>query len=155
MLLDELVARLTQLPEKSRTEAIDLAVKSTATMVWVQNPGPRHKLSFANPDELFYGGEAGGGKTDLGIGLANGFATLFRHKEPEFYLLFTTRRGGAEILNDQYANEAERNGVGVEMMERFPEQLFYKLDIIYTPDGAVPKLTPLWTASTAQSILEE
>jgi hypothetical protein len=38
------------------------------------------------------------------------------------------------------------------MMERFPEQLFYKLDIIYTPDGAVPKLTPLWTASAAQSM---
>src|SRR4051794_2222205 len=41
MLLDELVARLTQLPEKSRTEAIDLAVKSTATMAWVPNPGPQ------------------------------------------------------------------------------------------------------------------
>jgi hypothetical protein len=41
MLLDELVARLTQLPEKSRTEAIDLAVKSTATMAGVPNPGPQ------------------------------------------------------------------------------------------------------------------
>ena len=43
MLLDELVARLTELPEKSRAEAIDLAVKSTATMAWVPNPGLRHK----------------------------------------------------------------------------------------------------------------
>jgi hypothetical protein len=79
----------------------------------------------------------------LKTNIKSAFATLFRHKEPEFYLLFTTRRGGAEILNDQYASEAERDGVGVQMMERFPEQLFYKLDIIYTPDGAVPKLTPL------------
>ena len=70
MLLDELVARLTQLPEKSRTEAIDLAVKSTATMAWVPNPGPQTQAFVCEADELFYGGEAGGGKTDLGIGLA-------------------------------------------------------------------------------------
>src|SRR3954454_1074825 len=70
MLLDELVARLTQLPEKSRTEAIDLAVKSTATMAWVPNPGPQTQAFVCKADELFYGGEAGGGKTDLGIGLA-------------------------------------------------------------------------------------
>ena len=70
MLLDELVARLTQLPEKSRTEAIDLAVKSTATMAWVPNPGPQTQAFVGEADELFYGGEAGSGKTDLGIGLA-------------------------------------------------------------------------------------
>ena len=67
---DELVARLTQLPEKSRTEAIDVAVKSTATMAWVPNPGPQTQAFLCEADELFYGGEAGGGKTDLGIGLA-------------------------------------------------------------------------------------
>jgi hypothetical protein len=70
MLLDELVARLTQLPEKNRTEAIDLAVNSTATMAWVPNPGPQTQAFLCEADELFYGGEAGGGKTDLGIGLA-------------------------------------------------------------------------------------
>ena len=69
MLLDELVARLTQLPEKSRSEAVDLAVKSTATLAWVPNPGPQTEAFVCQADELFYGGEAGGGKTDLGIGL--------------------------------------------------------------------------------------
>ena len=33
-------------------------------------PGLRHKPFLCEADELFYGGEAGGGKTDLGIGLA-------------------------------------------------------------------------------------
>jgi hypothetical protein len=56
MLLDELVARLTQLPEKSRTEAIDLATKSTATMAWVPNPGPQTQAFLCEADELFYGG---------------------------------------------------------------------------------------------------
>ena len=75
--------------------------------------------------------------------LEKAFAMLLKHKEPEFHLLFTTRGGGAEILNDRYATEADRNAAAVAMMEEFPEQLFYKLDVIYTRDGAVPKLTPL------------
>src|SRR6476661_6317777 len=70
MLLDELLARLTELPEEGRKEAIDLAVKSTATMAWVPNPGPQTQAFLCEADELLYGGEAGGGKTDLGIGLA-------------------------------------------------------------------------------------
>ena len=70
MLLDELLARLTELSEEGRKEAIDLAVQSTATMAWVPNPGPQTQAFLCEADELFYGGEAGGGKTDLGIGLA-------------------------------------------------------------------------------------
>src|SRR5436190_19071221 len=61
MLLDELLARLTELSEKSRTEAIDLAVQSTATMAWVPNPGPQTQAFLCEADELFYGGEAGAG----------------------------------------------------------------------------------------------
>jgi hypothetical protein len=37
----ELLARLTKLPEEGRKEAIDLAVKSTASLAWVPNPGPQ------------------------------------------------------------------------------------------------------------------
>jgi hypothetical protein len=33
-------------------------------------PGPQTQAFLCEADELFYGGEAGGGKTDLGIGLA-------------------------------------------------------------------------------------
>ena len=66
MLLDELLARLTELPEQSRVEALELATKSTATIAWVPNPGPQTQAFLCEADELFYGGEAGGGKTDLG-----------------------------------------------------------------------------------------
>lgn len=34
------------------------------------NPGPQMDAALCEADELFYGGEAGGGKTDLGLGLA-------------------------------------------------------------------------------------
>jgi hypothetical protein len=69
-LLDELLARLTELPKESRDEAINFAVQSTATIAWVPNPGPQTQAFLCEADELFYGGEAGGGKTDLGIGLS-------------------------------------------------------------------------------------
>ena len=39
-------------------------------MAWVPNPGPQTQAFLCEADELFYGGEAGGGKTDLGIGLS-------------------------------------------------------------------------------------
>lgn len=39
-------------------------------MVWVPNPGPQFEAYVSEADELFYGGEAGGGKTDLLVGLA-------------------------------------------------------------------------------------
>jgi hypothetical protein len=39
-------------------------------MVWVPNPGPQTAAYFCEADELLYGGEAGGGKSDLLIGLA-------------------------------------------------------------------------------------
>jgi len=37
---------------------------------WVPNPGPQTQAWFCQADELFYGGSAGGGKSDLTIGLA-------------------------------------------------------------------------------------
>src|SRR3954470_23943563 len=70
MLLDGLLSCLAELPEEGRKEAIDLALKSTATLAWVPNPGPQTQAFLCEADELFYGGEAGGGKTDLGVGLA-------------------------------------------------------------------------------------
>jgi hypothetical protein len=44
--------------------------RATADMPWVPNPGPQSDAYRCEADELFYGGQAGGGKTDLGLGLA-------------------------------------------------------------------------------------
>ena len=43
---------------------------STKHMVWVPNVGPQTEAYHCEADELFYGGQAGGGKTDLVMGLA-------------------------------------------------------------------------------------
>lgn len=38
--------------------------------MWIPNPGPQTEAYFSDADELFYGGAAGGGKTDLLLGTA-------------------------------------------------------------------------------------
>jgi hypothetical protein len=74
-LLDEIIDRLAPMPREARDEAVDLARRQTAHLAWVPNPGPQTLAYESEADELFYGGQAGGGKTDLGLGLA-----LTRHR---------------------------------------------------------------------------
>jgi hypothetical protein len=62
------VALFDELPPEARAEAVKLA--AALPDVWRPNPGPQRMAHSCVADELFYGGQAGGGKTDLGIGLA-------------------------------------------------------------------------------------
>lgn len=69
-LLEEIASRL---PNASTDEIRSLAkmVKfGTKELLWVPNEGPQTEAYNSPADELFYGGQAGGGKTDLLIGLA-------------------------------------------------------------------------------------
>lgn len=68
--LDDLVARLTALPDAEREEIAKAARKATAGMLWVPNPGPQTEAYFSPADLLYYGGAAGGGKSQLLMGLA-------------------------------------------------------------------------------------
>ncbi len=68
--LDEILARLTGVDPKAREEVASAAIAATAHMAWVPNPGPQTAAYYCEADELLFGGEAGGGKTDLLIGLA-------------------------------------------------------------------------------------
>lgn len=53
-----------------RDEAVAIGHKKTECFVWAPNSGPQTDAYRCAADELFYGGQAGGGKTDLGLGLA-------------------------------------------------------------------------------------
>lgn len=68
--LDELLARVKGLPEDQQQALAKDALAATRGRVWVPNPGPQTDAFFCEADELFYGGQAGGGKSDLLIGLA-------------------------------------------------------------------------------------
>lgn len=69
-MLDELIAKLGALPEAERKVVEAAAAEATVGMKWIPTPGPQTEAYFSKADVLLYGGQGGGGKSDLGIGLA-------------------------------------------------------------------------------------
>jgi hypothetical protein len=70
MQLDDILAKLTGMDSNAKTELEKFAVESTKNYKWIPNPGPQTSAYFSEADEIFYGGQAGGGKTDLELGMA-------------------------------------------------------------------------------------
>lgn len=68
--LKEVFAAFDALPEEQKAVMIKDAEKLVGTKLWYPNPGPQTDAFFTEADETFYGGQAGGGKSDLEIGLA-------------------------------------------------------------------------------------
>lgn len=68
--LDEFLDYYGALDPDQRAELEAMADEATAGRIWVPNPGPQTTAFFSEADEVFYGGQAGGGKTDLITGLA-------------------------------------------------------------------------------------
>ena len=56
MTLDDIINKLSGVPEADRKEIVATALKATKDMAWVPNPGPQTDAYFCKADELFYGG---------------------------------------------------------------------------------------------------
>lgn len=69
-LLDELLARVNSLPEGDLKKLKEQAASEISASKWLPNPGPQTAAYFCDADELLFGGQAGGGKSDLLLGLA-------------------------------------------------------------------------------------
>lgn len=69
-LLDDILARLSSLPEAERRAIEEDAVKATAGMQFIPSAGAQLMAYRSRADILLYGGKPGGGKTSLIIGLA-------------------------------------------------------------------------------------
>lgn len=67
-----MLAKLQALPPDKKKKVVEEAIKRTRGkgFKWLPNPGPQYEGYHCEADELFYGGSAGGGKSDLGIGLS-------------------------------------------------------------------------------------
>lgn len=70
MTFDEVLGQLEKLTPEERQTAVTAALAVTKGLKWLPNPGPQTEAYFCPADILLYGGAGGGGKTDLGLGLA-------------------------------------------------------------------------------------
>lgn len=68
--LEAIKERLSALSPKAYAELESAYIEQVETRPWVPNPGPQTEAYYCLADELFYGGSAGSGKTDLAVGLA-------------------------------------------------------------------------------------
>ena len=68
--VDEIVLRLAEIPKDARDEIVSAATQFTEGMKWLPQIGPQTECFFSPADVTLFGGEAGGGKSSMGIGLA-------------------------------------------------------------------------------------
>lgn len=69
--LDEMEARIRAMAPAQREELRRTAATAGVyNRMWLPQPGPQSDAYYSDADELLYGGAAGGGKTDLLLGLA-------------------------------------------------------------------------------------
>lgn len=92
--LDEYISRLTDLPPKEMAAVVEMADQVIGQRRWIPNPGPQTMAYFSLADELLYGGEAGGGKSALIVGLSL--------EEHERSLVLRRTNGEAVKLYDDY-----------------------------------------------------
>ena len=69
-LADELLEKIKSLGIDEREELERQKREGLADTLWIPNAGPQTDAYFSTADILLYGGQAGGGKTDLILGLA-------------------------------------------------------------------------------------
>jgi hypothetical protein len=69
-LLDELLGRINTLPAEQKKELEAEVIRATARRKFTPSPGPQTFAYFSKADILLYGGQGGGGKSALGVGLA-------------------------------------------------------------------------------------
>lgn len=68
--LDETLSRILKLPPDQLAQIHAMHENVRKTTKWVPNPGPQTEAYFSKADCLLYGGEPGGGKSQLILGLA-------------------------------------------------------------------------------------
>jgi hypothetical protein len=69
-LLDETLERIKGLKQEDRDQLVRETLLATRNDKWIPNPGPQTQALFTPADLLLYGGQGGGGKSDLLAGLA-------------------------------------------------------------------------------------
>lgn len=114
--LADLEAIIRGIPEEQKAE-LDQFIAPELRAPWLPTPGPQSQAFESKADILLYGGSAGGGKTDLLIGLA-----LTQHERSViFRRAYVDLRGVEERLVEILGNREGYNGQ--DMVLRLPNRL--------------------------------
>lgn len=70
MSFEEMSSAIAAMPQDAVAELEAAADEVVGQKVWYPNPGPQSEAYFSQADELFFGGQAGGGKSNFLCGLA-------------------------------------------------------------------------------------
>lgn len=102
--LDELITKLGELDPKEREKLVkDILSDPVAGKRWAPNPGPQKMAYDSLADEMLYGGQAGGGKSGLIVGLA-----LTKHNRSLIMRRQYTDLGA--LISDCLEKHGTRNG---------------------------------------------
>lgn len=104
--LKELEQNYATLTDEQKAELDALVESRSASRIWVPTLGPQYDAVKCLADILLYGGEAGGGKTDLGLGLA------FEHHERTLIIRkhYTDLRGITDRAKELNGTDKGYNG---------------------------------------------
>lgn len=127
--LAQVLAAYQGLPEPAREQLKQDALAATAGMTFVPLPGPQTDAYLSPADVLLYGGQAGGGKSALLMGLASQ-----EHKRSIIFRREASQTDGLEETGKQIIGNAARyNSVDLEWS--FPDGRSVKLAGMKEPDA--------------------
>jgi hypothetical protein len=126
-LLDDLLGRLNALPPKSREQVVNNAMLATKHMRFVPLPGPQTEAYLSKADVLLYGGQAGGGKSFLEVGLSQ------EHRRTIVFRREVSQTDGLEEAGKQIFGADGFNGSDLEWS--FPDGRSLKLAGMKEPDS--------------------
>jgi len=69
-MLAEVLEKVKDLDPKAKAKLTKEVIENTKDLAWVPSPGPQTDAYYSEADVLLYGGEPGGGKSSLLLGLA-------------------------------------------------------------------------------------
>jgi len=107
-LLDDVLEKLSSLPEDEREHVKAMAAEATKEMVFVPLPGPQTEAYLSEADVLLYGGQAAGGKSFLSCGLAQD------HKRSIIFRRESAQTDGLEAAAKEIYGYAGFNGTDKE-----------------------------------------
>lgn len=111
-IVDVLIGRIQGMPLAERDAVLDLAITESSKAKFISTPGPQFRCEHSKADITLFGGEGGGGKTGLGVGLA-----LTVHKRS-----LIMRRVGTQLSG--LTDEAIKfNGTRIGFNGSYPQKL--------------------------------